>query len=176
MRARTCATCLPVITSQFSSSRLRRKPESDIMPLAPFQPGSLTPLMMATHSQTVCTGSGGVAKLRISVMSDFSRSSRASRAASRAGIASSSASSASAFSTPMIWLAFSTSTCFSEASAFLAFALSVANISEEQRLHYYAFWQRVRGASAYTTRCRPASARTRRRPPAPASAAPPPAG
>ena len=43
------------------SCRVRRKEGSDIMALAPFQETSLMPRITTTHSQTACTGFGGVA-------------------------------------------------------------------------------------------------------------------
>lgn len=82
--------------------------------------------MMTIHSQTICTASGGVAKLRISVMSLLSKSANANRAASNAGRAAASASSASAFSIVICLLFISTSIDFSEACSFFVVAELVA--------------------------------------------------
>jgi len=50
--------CVPVIKSQFTSSRFCKKLGSAIIPLATSQSTSVFPLMIATHSHTTMIGSG----------------------------------------------------------------------------------------------------------------------
>lgn len=126
MCARQLVTCLTVISSQFISWRFLRKFMSASIPFAVFHEMSLKPLRMATHSQMICTGSGGFAKARISVMSFFWSVSRAARAFSRSGNACRSASSASSCSTVICLRLCSTSVDFSVASFFFLTTLSVA--------------------------------------------------
>jgi hypothetical protein len=96
------------------------------IPFAVFHEMSLKPLRMETHSQMICTGSGGLAKARISVISCLWRVSRAARAFSRSGRACRSASSASSCSTVICLRFCSTSVDFSVASFFFLMTLSVA--------------------------------------------------
>ena len=59
--ALTACCCFKVILSQFISCNCLRNAGSLIIPFALFQEISFTPLRIATHSETICTGSGGVA-------------------------------------------------------------------------------------------------------------------
>lgn len=133
MCARQLVTCFAVIKSQFISCRPFRKLISANIVFAVLQEMSLNPLSIATHSQMICTGSGGLAKARISVMSFFSSVARAARAFARSGSALRSASSASACSTVICLRFCSTSVDFSVASFFFLTTFSVALNNKYQR-------------------------------------------
>lgn len=126
MCARQLVTCFTVIKSQFISLRLFKKFTSESIAFAVFHDISLKPFIIATHSQIICTDSGGFAKERTSVMSFFWSVSRASRALSRSGRACWSDSSASSCSTVICFRFCSTSVDFSVASFFFFTTLSVA--------------------------------------------------
>lgn len=122
------------MASQFNSIKLLKNPPSAIIDLADPHEISLIPFIITIHSHTVCTGWGGVAKLRISVISPLSRLLKANLAASNAGKASLSTSSASTFSMVIIFLACSTSTCFFDACSVFNVAVSVASYIEMKEL------------------------------------------